>query len=117
MPPAFPVAAVSPGAILGLPHLQQPVKEADSSMVCPGCDARVNQMSSGFGATCPGGELGASKPWPSTAPTESALKTGRECQLLLEVNGEIRYMAANCLNKQPNLYCTILSFFFFSTSV
>lgn len=47
--PAFPATAVSPGATLGLPHLQQPMKEADSSMIFPGCDARVNQMSSGFG--------------------------------------------------------------------
>lgn len=105
MPPVFSVTAVSPGAILELPHLQQPVKEVDSSIICPGCDSRGNQMSSGFGAPCPGGELGASKPWTSTAPCA--------CPMMpLPYRVSPKLSATNCLNKQLNLSCTILPIFF-----
>lgn len=110
MSPAFPATAVSPGAILELPHLQQPVREADSSsMICPECDARVNPMSSGFGAPCPGWEL---VPHGATAQESQPQNQGGGVSFLLEVNGAIRYTATNCLNKQPYLSCTTSHFFF-----
>lgn len=51
-------------------------------------------------------------PHGATALESQPQKQDVGVSILLEVNGEIRYTATNCLNKQPNLSCTILPSFF-----